>query len=68
MLLTSYLSSGEGQGSSVGVVTLYGLDGPGFETWCGRDFPHTSRRVSKPTQLPLQGVPGLSHGGKAAGE
>ena len=27
-----------GLGSSVGIVTGYGLDGPGIQSWCGRDF------------------------------
>ena len=26
-------------GSSVGIATDYGLDGPGIESWWGRDFP-----------------------------
>jgi len=28
--------------SSVGIVTRYGLDGPGIESWWGREFPHPS--------------------------
>ena len=28
-----------GPGSSVGIATDYGLDGPGIESRCGRDFP-----------------------------
>jgi hypothetical protein len=28
-----------GTGSSVGIATDYGLDGPGIESRCGRDFP-----------------------------
>jgi hypothetical protein len=28
-----------GPGSSVGIATDYGLDGPGIEFWLGRDFP-----------------------------
>jgi hypothetical protein len=68
MLLTSHLSSEEGQGSSVGVVTLYGLEGPGFEPWCGRDFPHPSRPVPRPIQPPIHWVPGLFDGGKAVRE
>ena len=28
--------------SSVGVMTRYGLEGPGIESRCGRDFPHPS--------------------------
>jgi len=38
--------------SSVGIATLYGLDGPGIECWCGRDFPHKSRTALRPTQPP----------------
>jgi hypothetical protein len=26
--------------SSVGITTRYGLDGPGIESWWGRDLPH----------------------------
>jgi len=28
-----------GPGSSVGIATDYGLDGPGIKSWLGRDFP-----------------------------
>jgi hypothetical protein len=48
-----------GPGSSVGIATGYGLDGPGIEF---RDFPHLSRPVLGPTQPPAQWVPGLSRG------
>ena len=37
----------------MGIVTRYGLDGPGIECLWGRDFPHPFR-------------PGLFPGGKAA--
>jgi hypothetical protein len=29
----------QGRGSSVGITTRYGLDDPGIEYRCGRDFP-----------------------------
>jgi len=32
-----------GSGSSVGIATGYGLDGPEIESRWGRDFPHLSR-------------------------
>ena len=31
-----------GQGISVGIVTRNRLDGPGIESWLGRDFPPPS--------------------------
>jgi hypothetical protein len=34
-----------GPGSSVGIATDYGLDGPGMESRWGRDFSHLSRPV-----------------------
>jgi hypothetical protein len=37
------------RGSSVGVATGYGLDGPGIESWwAGGDFPHPSRMAFGP--------------------
>jgi len=49
-------------GSVVGIATAYGLDGPGIESRWRRDFPHQSRPVLRPTQPPVQWVPGLSLG------
>jgi hypothetical protein len=40
-----------GRDSSVAVATRYGLDGPGIESRCGRDFPHPSRRPLGPPNL-----------------
>ena len=49
-------------GSSVGIATGYGLDGPGIEALWWRDFPHLSRLVLVPAQPTVQRVPGLSRG------
>ena len=47
------------------IPTRYGLDGPGFETrW--RIFPYPYR-PARPTQPPVQWVPGLSRGTKRPG-
>jgi hypothetical protein len=51
-----------GPGSSVGIATGYGLDGPGIESRWGRDISHTCRPALGPTQSPVQWVPGLSQG------
>ena len=49
-------------GSSVGIATGYGLDGPRIESRWSRDFPHLFRPALGPTQPPVQWVPGLSRG------
>ena len=51
-----------GPGSSVGIATAYGLDDPGIESRWGRDFLHLSIPFLRPTQPPVQWVPGLSRG------
>jgi hypothetical protein len=49
-------------GSSVGIATGYGMDGPGIESRWGRDFPHLSRPPLEPTQPPVQWVRGVESG------
>jgi hypothetical protein len=53
---------GAGPDSSVGIVTGYGLDGPGIESRWRRDFPHLSKPALVSTQPPVQWVPGLFWG------
>ena len=43
-----------GRDSVVGITTRYGLDGPGIESRCRRDFPHLSRPALGPTQPLIQ--------------
>ena len=45
---------------SVGTAAGYGLDGPRIDSRWGREFPHLSRPALRPTQPPVQWVPGLS--------
>jgi hypothetical protein len=53
-----------GSGSSVGIGTGYGLDGPGIESRWGRDFPHLSRPALRPTQAPMYNGYRVFPGGK----
>ena len=53
--------------SSVGLATRYGLDGPRIDSRWGRDFPHLSRTVQGPTQLPVLLISGSFSGGKTEG-
>ena len=55
----------EWAGSSVGIATGYGLDGPGIESRWGRDFPHLSRQALGPPSLLYNGYrvfPGVKSG------
>jgi hypothetical protein len=56
-----------GPGSSVGIATRYGLDGPGIESQWGRVFLHPSTPTVGPTQPPVKWVLFLFPGVKAAG-
>jgi hypothetical protein len=49
-----------GRDSSVGIVTRYGLDGPGIESRCEQDFQHPSRPALGSAQPSIQWVPRLS--------
>jgi len=44
-----------GPGSSVGIATGHGLDGPGIESRWGREFPQLSRPSLGPTNLLYNG-------------
>jgi len=54
--------------SSIGIATLYRLEGLGIESQWRRDFLHPPEPGLGPTQLPVQWVPGPFAGGRAAGE
>ena len=53
--------------SSVGLVTRYGLGGPGINRRWRQNFPHPSRPTLRPTLSREQRVPGLFPRGNAVG-
>ena len=63
----TYTMQMSGPGSSVGIATDYGLDGPGMESRWGRDFPHLSTPDLEPTQPPERWVTGFSRGKERPG-
>jgi hypothetical protein len=64
LCISKFITSGRYR--VVGVLTRYGLNGPGIEFRWWRDFPPPSRPAVGPTQPPVQFVLGHFRG-KAAG-
>ena len=62
-----YIDGIRGPDSVVGIATGYGLDGPGIETWWGRDFPHQSRPALGPPSLLYNGYRVFPEGKKRPG-
>jgi hypothetical protein len=65
-LLLKFVYPRVGRDSSVGIATRYGLDGPGIEFLWKRDFLHPSRPALGIIHFPVNSVPFLLAGGKAA--
>jgi hypothetical protein len=65
--LEEYLPIDVAQDSVVVIASPYGLDGLWIESRWGRDFPHPYIPALRPAHTPIQWVPGVFPGGKAAG-
>ena len=63
IFMVCYCRYNRGPGSSVGIATDYGLDGPGSNPG-GDEIFRQSRPALGSTQPPVQWVPGLSPGVK----
>jgi hypothetical protein len=59
--ITAVINGNCGPGSSVGIATDYGLDGPGSNLG-GDEIFRPSRPALRPTQSPVQWVPGRFRG------
>ena len=55
-LITEHMAQ---TGNLVSIANGYGLDGPGIESPGMGDFPQLSKPSLRPTQPPVQWVPGL---------
>jgi hypothetical protein len=57
IVFDQYTTTYVGLDSAVGTETHCKLDGPEMESWSGRDFPHPSKTVLRPTQPPILWIP-----------